>query len=111
MTLRPARSSVVAPAGAVTVRGVADGVDAATLDDDRLVRARRRAGAVDDANVGQRHDRRVDLDEATDGIAELDLRGNQHRAGGRERERHDQSSDHRVSPTTCSCLTAAARGP
>ena len=44
----------VAPAGGGVARGVADRGDVAVADDERLILARRRAGAVDDAHVRQR---------------------------------------------------------
>ena len=71
MTLRPGQVERRRARRRRHLAGIADAVDVAALDDDGLVRARRRAGAVDDANVGQRHDRCVDLDEGADSIAEL----------------------------------------
>ena len=48
---------------------VADRGDVAVAQDQRLILARRRAGAVDHAHVGQRDDRRFDLDVGASGFA------------------------------------------
>jgi hypothetical protein len=69
-------------------------LDAAVPDDDGLVCARRRTSTVDHPNVGQRHDGRVNLDEAANGVAELCLGGEQYRDGRREAKRHGKSSHH-----------------
>ena len=94
MTLLPARSMVVAPAGTL-VRAVSPtALDVAALDDDRLIRAGRCAGAVDDADVGQRYDGRIDLNVAADRVAELRLGGQPDRERWHHGERRIQSSNH-----------------
>ena len=93
--------------GRLHTGGIADLRDVGVSDDDRLPLARRRTGAVDDAHVGQGHNRRIDLDEVLHGIAERrTLRG--YNRGRRQRARGGrrcQMTSHCF--TTIPCLTPA----
>ena len=86
MTLLPARSITSAPRRRDDARGVADLRDDAVAHDDRLRRACRRAGAIDDADVGQRNDRRARPDVLLDVVT-------QRRLGGRRSERDKKGED------------------
>ena len=67
----------------------------AVAQDDRLAFTRRRAGAVDDAHIGERDHGCIDLDEIADGVAELRRLSQQggrcrdKRCGNRIGEAHD----------------------
>ena len=66
----PERSITSAPAGALVDDERPDRGDAAVADHDGLIRTRGRAGSVDHANVRERHDARVDLNECSHGGGE-----------------------------------------
>jgi len=70
-----------------------DAGDGAVANDERLVFARRRAGAVDDADMRERNDRRVDLDVGCERICSLLLR---HGRPKGLRYEHDEGHDCRA---------------
>ena len=71
MTLLPVKSMTVAPAGGAIESARTHAGNCAVANDERLVFARRRAGAVDDADMRERNDRRVDLDVRRERVLSL----------------------------------------
>ena len=97
MTVFPVSSMTCAPSGALTGRRVANLRDASVAHDDRLVLARRRAGAVDHARVREHDGRRVDGDVLEDVLGErgtLRERGSRDRDDGGAEERREGGGSH-----------------
>ena len=80
----PGQVDAVAPAGTVTAAASPTAAMLPSRMIERLVFARRRAGAVNDAHVTEHDDRRVDLDEVRAGVR---VRGLGHA------ERQDKAAD------------------
>ena len=89
MTDLPVRSITCAPAGICALAGVADRGDSSVANDERLILARRCAGAVDDAHVRERDDRGVDLHERTN----LRREGRSAGSRGLRTDRDDSGTD------------------
>ena len=64
--------------------------DVAVANHERLIRPRGRAGAVNDADMRQRNDSRVDFHELTDGIRDLEALRERQRGDGRDQSNDDE---------------------